>query len=58
MGRKREVNEKHMLIQRDNSEERERAARQLVPSTVDEAQSERQMALIACKCWVGGNVEG
>lgn len=47
MGGKREVDEEHMLIHRDNPEERGRAASQLVIGTVDEAQSGRQMALIA-----------
>lgn len=42
----REVDEEHMLIHRDNSEERGRAASPLVTGTVDEAQSECQMAVI------------
>lgn len=37
---KREDDEEHMLIHRDNPEERGRAASQLVTSAVDEAQSE------------------
>ena len=46
MCRKRRVDEEHMLIHRDSSEERERADSQLVTGTADEAQSEQQMALI------------
>lgn len=57
-GRKREVDEEHMLIHRDNPVERGRAASQLVIGTVDEAHSGRQMALMAWKCWGGWNVEG
>ncbi len=45
-GGMREVDEEHMLIHRDNSEERGRAASPLVTGTVDEAQSECQMAVI------------
>lgn len=37
---KREDDEEHMLIHRDNPEERGRAASQLVTGAVDEAQSE------------------
>lgn len=56
MGRKREADEEHMLIHRDNPEGRGRAASQLVTGTVDEKQSEQQMALIEwnCKEGVGG----
>lgn len=46
-GRKKEVDEEHMLIHRDNPVERGRAASQLVTGTVDEAHLGRQMALIA-----------
>lgn len=58
MGRKRKFDEEHMLIHRDNPEERGRAASRLVIGTVDEAQSERQMAEIAWKCWGRGDMEG
>lgn len=49
MRRKGEVDEKHMLIHRDNPEERGRAASHLVIGAEDEAQSGQQMALIAWK---------
>lgn len=58
MGGNREVDDKGAIIQRDEPKERERDARQSGFScTVDETQSERQMALMACKCRVWG-VEG
>lgn len=53
MGREREVDEEHMLIQRDNPEERRRAASQIFTGTVDGAQLGWQMAQIAWKC-LGG----
>lgn len=56
MSRKAEVDEEHMLICGDNPEERTRAASQLVAGTVDEAQSEQQMALTVWKCWGGGGM--
>lgn len=58
MGRKRDADEEHMLIHRDNPEGGGRAASQLVTGTVDEKQSEQQMALIEWNCKEGwGDVE-
>ena len=49
MAPKRYVDEEHMLIHRENSEERGGAASPRASGTVDEAQSEQQMVLIAWK---------
>lgn len=57
MGWKTAVDDKHMVIHKDNPEKRGWAAGQLVLGSVHEAQLEQQMALIAYKCWGGRDVE-